>query len=216
MGLHYEIDFRTSRQGLTYPFSFEGLLIETNLGSRAWIRVGGKLVKGLDQYSHSGQTLVQRDRDPQYATIDQLGEITNTMASLKDAILGLGKRIDWHQAPPVPIQGTIPHDCSTPPPPPPYGPTIQLNHIVPSPLPPLVQSAPQIRVFVLHGQTKTTSLPIVAPTQVVNDTQAHIERIEQRMRSLHVTDGVMSWDGYDDLQVASLPVEFRIQTLRDT
>ena len=64
MGLHYEIDFRTSRQGLTYPFSFEGLLIETNLGSRAWIRVGGKLVKGLDQYSHSGQTLVQRDRDP--------------------------------------------------------------------------------------------------------------------------------------------------------
>ena len=29
------------------------------------------------------------------------------------------------------------------------------------------------------------------------------------MRSLHVTDGVMSWDGYDDLPVAALPVEFR-------
>ena len=29
------------------------------------------------------------------------------------------------------------------------------------------------------------------------------------MRSLHVTDGVMSWDGYDDLPIAALPVEFR-------
>ena len=28
------------------------------------------------------------------------------------------------------------------------------------------------------------------------------------MRSLHVIDGVMSWDGYDDLPVAALPVEF--------
>ncbi|KAL6325084.1 hypothetical protein AAG906_022651 [Vitis piasezkii] len=30
------------------------------------------------------------------------------------------------------------------------------------------------------------------------------------MRLLHVSDGVMSWDGYDDLSVATLPVEFRI------
>ena len=30
------------------------------------------------------------------------------------------------------------------------------------------------------------------------------------MRSLHVTDGVISWDGYDDLPVAALPVEFRM------
>ncbi|RVW77668.1 hypothetical protein CK203_053395 [Vitis vinifera] len=28
------------------------------------------------------------------------------------------------------------------------------------------------------------------------------------MRSLHVTDGVMSWDGYDDLPIAALPIEF--------
>ncbi|KAL6310980.1 hypothetical protein AAG906_019962 [Vitis piasezkii] len=48
------------------------------------------------------------------------------MASLRDAILGLGQRIDGHQAPPVPIQGTTPHDSSTPPPPPPSGPTIYL------------------------------------------------------------------------------------------
>ena len=50
----------------------------------------------------------------------------------------------------------------------------------------------------------------MAPAQVANDTQARIERIEQRMRSMHVTDGVMSWDGYDDLPVAALPVEFHM------
>ncbi|KAL6313357.1 hypothetical protein AAG906_001068 [Vitis piasezkii] len=33
------------------------------------------------------------------------------------------------------------------------------------------------------------------------------------MRSLHVTDGVMSWDGYDDLPVAALPVEFRMSDI---
>ena len=73
------------------------------------------------------------------------------MASLRDAILGLDQRIDGHQAPPVPIQGTTPHDTSTPPPPPPSGPTIQPNYIVPPPPPPLVQSAPQVGAFVLHG-----------------------------------------------------------------
>ncbi|RVW63290.1 hypothetical protein CK203_058764 [Vitis vinifera] len=107
-----------------------GLLIETNLGSRAWIRVGGRLVRGSDQYRQSGQTSVQRDMDPQYATVDQLAEITDTMASLKDVILRL------------------------------------------------------------------------------DDTQTRIERIEQRVRSLHVTNGVMSWDGYDQLPVAALPIEF--------
>ena len=30
------------------------------------------------------------------------------------------------------------------------------------------------------------------------------------MRSLHVTDRVMSWDGYDDLPITALLVEFRI------
>ena len=89
--------------------------------------------------------------DPQYATVDQLVEIIDTMASLRDAILGLDQRIDGHQAPPVPIQGTTPHDTSTPPPPPPSGPTIQPNYIVPPPPPPLVKSAPQVGAFVLHG-----------------------------------------------------------------
>ena len=28
--------------------------------------------------------------------------------------------------------------------------------------------------------------------------------------SLHVFDGVIGWDGYDDLLMATLPVEFRM------
>ena len=30
------------------------------------------------------------------------------------------------------------------------------------------------------------------------------------MRSLDVSDGIMGWDGYDDMPVAALPVEFRM------
>ena len=62
----------------------------------------------------------------------------------------------------------------------------------------------------LHGQTKITPHSVVAPAQIVDDTQTRIDRIEYMMRSLHVSDGIMSWDGYDDLPVATLPVEFRM------
>ena len=34
------------------------------------------------------------------------------------------------------------------------------------------------------------------------------------MRLLHILDGVMSWDGYDDLPVAALPVEFRMPDIK--
>ena len=49
----------------------------------------------------------------------------------------------------------------------------------------------------------------MAPAQIIDDTQACIDRIEQRIRSLHVFDGVLGWDGYDDLLVVALLVEFR-------
>ena len=107
-----------------------------------------------------------------------MAEITDTMASLRDAILGLGQRIDGHRAPLVSIQGTTPHDSSTPPPPPPFGPTIQLDYTVPPPPPPPVQSAPQAGAFVLHGQTETTPHSVMALAQITDDTQAYIERIE--------------------------------------
>ena len=50
----------------------------------------------------------------------------------------------------------------------------------------------------------------MAPTLIIDNTQARIDRLELRIRSLHVSDGVIGWDGYDDLPVAALPVEFRI------
>ena len=33
------------------------------------------------------------------------------------------------------------------------------------------------------------------------------------MRLLHVSNGVISWDGYDDLPVATLSVEFRMPNI---
>ena len=48
----------------------------------------------------------------------------------------------------------------------------------------------------------------MALAPIVDETQARIDKIEQRIRSLHVFDGVIGWDGYDDLPVASLLVEF--------
>ena len=48
----------------------------------------------------------------------------------------------------------------------------------------------------------------MAPTSIIDDTHARIDRIEQRIKSLHVSDGVIGWDRYDDLLVAALPVEF--------
>ena len=54
----------------------------------------------------------------------------------------------------------------------------------------------------------------MAPTQIIDDTQAYIDRIEQRIRSLHVYDGVIGWDIYDDLLVAALPFEFYIPDIK--
>ena len=117
--------------------------------------------------------------DPQYAIVDQLVEITDTMATLRDAIVELGQEIDGHQAQTLPISGSTPHDPTTP----------------PLPLPPPVQSAPWVGAFVLHGQIETTPHSVVAPAPIVDETQARIDKIEQRIRSLHVFDGVIGWDG---------------------
>ena len=170
------------------------------------------MVRGSDPHSQLERISDYRDMDPQYATVDQLAEITDTMASLRDAILGLGQRIDGYQAQPAQISGSTPHDSTAPPPPPPPSrPTVQQDYTVPPPPPPPpIQSALRAGAFVLHGQTETTPHSIVAPAPIIDDTQARIDRIEQRIRSLHISDGVIGWDGYDDLPVAALPIEFRM------
>ena len=194
--------------GTDIPFPFKGLLIETDLGSRAWILTGGRLVRGSYSHSQLEKIPYHRDMDPQNAIVDQLVEITDTVASLLDAILGLGQKIDGHQAQPLPIPGSTPHDSIAPPPP--SRPTVQHDYTVPPPLPPLVQLAPWVGAFVLHDQTETIPHSVVAPAQNIDDTRARIDRIEQRIRSPHVCDGVIGWDRYDDLPVATLLVEFRM------
>ena len=154
------------------------MLIETDLDSRAWTRIRGRLVKGSDPHSQLEQTSDHRDMDPQYATVDQSVEITDTMATLRDAILGLGHMTDGHQAQPLPISGSTPHDSTAPPPLPSSRPTVPQDYTVPPPPQPLFQSAPQAGAFVLHRHTETTPHSIVAPTQIINDTQARIDRIE--------------------------------------
>ena len=172
MGLHTGLISGLIVTGTDMPsLLLLGLLIKSDLGSRAWIQIGGRLVRDSDPHSQLEQTLNHRDMDSQYATVDQLDEITDTMASLRDAMLGPGQRNDGHQAQPLPISGSTPHDSTPPPPPPPSsgptvqkdytippppppassGPTVQQDYTVPPPPPPLVQSAPQVGAFVLHG-----------------------------------------------------------------
>ena len=231
MGLHIGLISGLIVTGTDIPsLLLPELLIKSDLGSRAWIRIRGRHVRDSDPHSQLEQTSNHRDMDSQYATVDQLTEITDTMTSLQDAILGLRQRINGHQAQPLPISGSTPHDSAPPPPPPPSsGPTVQQDYTVPPPSPPplsrptvqrdytvpppppsLVQSAPQVGAFVLHGQTETMPHSILTPAPIIDDTQARIYRIEQRIRSLHVSDGVIGWDGYDVLPVAALPVEFRM------
>ena len=98
-------------------------------------------------------------------------------------------------------------------PPPLPGPTVQQDYTVPPSPPPPVQSAPPVGAFVLHGQTKTTPHFVVAPAPIFDDTQARFDKIEQRIRSLYVSNGFIGWDGYDDLPVAALPVEFSMPNI---
>ena len=65
------------------------------------------------------------------------------------------------------------------------------NRTIPPLPPPPVQLAPGVGAFVLHGQTETTPHFIVAPAPIVDDTQARIDNIELRIRSLHVFDRVL-------------------------
>ena len=77
----------------------------------------------------------------------------------------------------------------------------------------MVQLAPQVGAFVLHGQIETMPHSVVTPAPIIDETQARIDRIEQRIRSLHVSDRVIGWDRYDNLPVAALLVEFRMSDI---
>ena len=128
--------------------------------------------------------------DSQVVTVDQF---VIAMASIQEAIIGLVQRIDGQQAPP---HDSAQYDFAEPPP------------------PPLSQSVPHPAPYVLHSQTNVTLLPVVAPIQTSEDAHARMDRLEQRMRQMRVSDGAISWDDFDGALVTNLPSHFRMPEIK--
>ena len=64
MGLHIGLIFGLIVTGTDMPsLLLPQLLIKSDLGSRAWIRIGGRLVRDSDPHSQLEQTSNHRDMD---------------------------------------------------------------------------------------------------------------------------------------------------------
>ncbi|WKA08890.1 hypothetical protein VitviT2T_026574 [Vitis vinifera] len=68
----------------------------------------------------------------------------------------------------------------------------------------------------MDSQTDATPLPVVAPIHASKDAHAHMDRLEQRMRQMRVSDGAVSWDDFDGAPIASLPTQFRMPEIERT
>ena len=126
--------------------------------------------------------------DQQVVTVDQF---MAAMAFIQEALASLRQEIGSQQSRPPVVQDVTLHD-SLPPPPPPTIPTV-----------------PQASPYVLHGHSEVAS-PAVVQTIVIDDAYAHIDRIEQRMRQLRVSNGSTIWDDLEGMPVARLSTKFRM------
>ncbi|RVW28411.1 hypothetical protein CK203_106389 [Vitis vinifera] len=61
--------------------------------------------------------------------------------------------------------------------------------------------------------TDATSLLVVAPIPASEDAHARMDRLEQRMRQMRVSDGAISWDDFDGAPMASLLAQFRMSEI---
>ena len=61
----------------------------------------------------------------------------------------------------------------------------------------------------LHGHSEVVP-PAVVQAPVIDDAHARMDRIEQRMRQLKVSDGSAVWDDLEGMPVASLSAKFRM------
>nr|CAN83915.1 hypothetical protein VITISV_022301 [Vitis vinifera] len=113
------------------------------------------------------------------------------MASIQEALASLRQEIGGQQVRPPTVQDETPYDSHPPPPPPP------------------VPSVHQASPYVLHGHSEIAPL-VVAQAVVADDTHAHMDRIEQCMRQMRVSDGSVVWDDFGGMPVASLPAKFRM------
>ena len=82
----------------------------------------------------------------------------------------------------------------------------------PPPPPPPVPTVPQVSPYVLHGHYEVAPTVVVLTT-VTNDAHARMDRIEQRMRQLRVSDGSTIWDDLEGMPVASLPTKFKMPNI---
>ncbi|RVW18920.1 hypothetical protein CK203_102504 [Vitis vinifera] len=128
------------------------------------------------------------DMDQQVVTVDQF---TTAMASIQEALASLRQEIGGQQGRPPTVQDDTPYDSHPPPPPPP------------------VPSVHQASPYVLHGHSEIAP-PVVAQAVVADDTHARMDRIEQCMRQMRVSDGSVVWDDFGGMPVASLPAKFRM------
>ena len=83
--------------------------------------------------------------------------------------------------------------------------TLRYHH-----LPPLGQIVPQPTPFILQSQTEIAPPPTMVVVSTSEDAHAHMDKLEQKMRQLRVSDGGMVWDDFDGLPLASLLAKFRM------
>ena len=126
--------------------------------------------------------------DQQVVTVDQF---MAAMTFIQEALASLRQEIGSQQSRPPVVQDVTLHDSLPPPPPPP------------------IPTVPQASPYVLHGHSEVAS-PAVVQTIVIDDAHARMDRIEQRMRQLRVSDGSTVWDDLEGMPVASLPAKFRM------
>ena len=157
-----------------------------DLGLESWIKVKGRLIRVSNQ---SDQRSYLRDMDSQMVTVDQFAL---AMASIQEAIAGLGLMIDGQQAQKVPPQDGAQYDPIVPPPP--------SSSLL----------APQVIPFTLHSQTEVAPPPIIVPTLISENPHACVNKLEQRLRQLRTLDGAITWEDFDGALVASLPAKFRM------
>ena len=126
--------------------------------------------------------------ESQLVTVDQF---TSAISSIQEAIARLGQR-DGQQVPRDQVQDDA--QCDFVAPPPPLHVQLTATHV------PLV----------FHSQAEVTMPSAVVPISSADDTQARMDRLEQRFRHMRVSDGVTSWDDFDSTPATGLPPDFRM------
>ena len=83
------------------------------------------------------------------------------------------------------------------------------SDIVTPPIIPVQMPATQTLHTISHDQA-TAIPPIVTPVATIEDPRSRIDRLERRIGQMRDPDEMILWDDLGDVQVATLPVGFRM------